>query len=326
MKAIRLAFTALGICIAFSSCKKDKNNTPDEKSPDVALKEVFDSLASNYQEFTVNAGAYDTIITNGGLRIMFHPESFLDPNGNILNSGPIAIKIKDVLNYKDMVRNRVQTITRGESLLQSGGSYHIEAYAAGTSVALGVNDYMVFFPEPNNVSSSTMALFEGYTYTGLAGNTIRWENDTAQNTQLTSLDEINNKNILGYLFDSCTSLNWINCDYFVNDPGPRANLSITMPDNSFTQTNTEVWVLVPRLNATLLLYGYRATDFSFIQSPNPSNHLPAIGAVDIITLTFKNNKYYFSKTTNVALHATTSVNVTPIEKSFSDIINEMNNL
>src|SRR5690606_33285999 len=113
-----------GIAAALLIGACNKNDTEPGPSE---LNELFESLRSPAQSFTVTAGTEQTITGAQGTKIIFYPNSFKDAAGNTLSSGSVNISLTEVYTPGQMIAHRTTTTTNDDRLLTSGGQVLITA-------------------------------------------------------------------------------------------------------------------------------------------------------------------------------------------------------
>src|SRR5436190_14629069 len=100
--------TLLAAVIAFSSCKKNNDTTPNYAKAD----DFFASHGAATQTFTGDAGTGFSITGNKGTKITFPAGAFTDGNG-IPVTGTVTITLKEVLAKKDILLNGPMTEANG---------------------------------------------------------------------------------------------------------------------------------------------------------------------------------------------------------------------
>lgn len=320
MKTLFWAAAIVLAAYSITGCKKDRsNNNNNNNDPQASqLHQLFKDLKSQPQTFTVKTGEFATIYGAGGTIIDFHPESFVDKDNNFFASGlEFTVTLTEALDYKSMIANRVQTITENKQRLISGGAVKIQvSYEEG--VEIRARDYSVSFVTTNNPPSDLMALYRGYESPQAAGNVVMWFDDTTGTTKTNRRDNNSNGVDMYFTFDSVTTLGWINCDYFYSYNGPKTDIGVTFPDNTFTDKNTEVYVVFPQINSVSGLYNYLPNANSFSMGYS-GYHIPIGTAIHIMTVTEKNDQYYMSVQKNITVTNNHTVNVSPQAATLAEI-------
>ena len=290
----------LALVLGLYGCGKD-DATLGSNSQIFTLKTLFANLAGTPQVFMVTAGQTQTITGTSGTRITFHPQSFKNSSGSVITSGIIKIELTELYKPSEMIANRVNTVTATQ-LLTSGGSVNIKATQGGNEVM--ATSYGIAFKQPGN-SDNPMALFKGAALS-VEDPTIIWGNDTSGTVDRTIKDTAS-ENLFFYAFDSCTSFNWINCDYFYSNPGPKTDVSVIATDSSFNSTNTQVFVVFPAINAVASMRHFDAATHTFSLNL-PGYFIPVGSEIHLVIISAKNNSYYMQVQKNVMVTNNMSVN------------------
>lgn len=312
-----LLLSALSV-ILFTACNKE-DITLQPNNPQT-IKSLFADLRSTPQIFAVEAGTNQTITGQQGTRISFHPQSFKNAAGDIITGGTIKIELIEMYKPGDMIANRVTTTTAAQMMLTSGGSVNIKATLSDREVF--ATTYGIAFKQPA-ASENPMALFKGYPITDSSGTNIKWYDDTSGTVNRTT--KIDTLASFFYLFDSCNSFNWINCDYFYSAPAPKTDITVTMPDNSYTMANTQVFVIFKDINSVSTMYAYNTASHAF-SFGYPSYHLPVGAHVDILIMGSKNNAYFADLHSNVVLTQNMSITAAPATQSLANIVSLLSGL
>ncbi|PSK94289.1 hypothetical protein [Taibaiella chishuiensis] len=299
-------------------CSKDDASL-GSNSQIFTLKKLFENLATTPQVFMVSAGQTQTITGASGTRITFRPQSFKDASGAIITSGTIKIELVEIYKPNEMIANRVNTVTPTQ-LLTSGGSVHIKATQGNNEVQ--ANSYKIEFKQPA-YSGNPMALFKGAPLSA-EDPTIIWGNDTSGTVRNTVKDTAS-ENLFFYAFDTCTSFNWINCDYFYNSPGTKTDVSLVATDSTFNRNNTQVFVVFPAINSVASMYTYNTTTHTF-SFGMPGYFIPVGSSIHIVIISAKNNSYYMDVQKNITVTNGMSLNYTPALTTQAGVRDALQNL
>lgn len=308
----------LALVIGLYGCGKD-DASMGSNSQVFTLKKLFGNLASTPQIFMVNAGQTQTITGASGTKITFRPQSFKNAAGTVITSGIVKIELVEIYKPNEMIANRVNTVTPTQ-LLTSGGSVNIKATQDGNEVL--ANSYRISFKQPGD-SNNPMALFRGAPISA-EDPTIIWGNDTSGTVPRTVKDTAS-ENLFFYTFDSCTSFNWINCDYFYSNPGPKTDVSVVATDSTFNINNTQVFVVFPGINSVSSMRTYTAATRTFSLGL-PGYHLPVGSVIHLVIISAKNNTYYMDIQKNILVTAGLSVNYAPAVQTQASVADGLNNL
>ncbi len=323
MKRIPLILAALSLAgfAAVVSCHKTNNvATP------INTNQVFSSLRSSAQTLSVTAGMDTTVYAANGTMLHFYANSFKSSTGNIITSGPISIKIIEMYNPGDMALNRATT-TADAGQLSSGGQVSILAYQGTQQVT--ANKYGIGFRQ-SGASGQNMQLFYGTTNNtdSIATWTISDTTKTGTTASGTVADSSGGGTGSGvnfmYVFDSCTNFGWINCDHYMGSSYTLTSISLSVPDNSFSSDNTEVFLMFPSDKSVMSLY-YDGSSKTYKSGFGGMNTVPVGLNYEIVLVTNKKESYYYWSGSGTV---TTSMSVTaaPASETLADIITRMHAL
>ena len=303
------------------------------------LNALFAALRPAPQTLVVTAGFLQTVYGANGTKLTFYPNSFKDAKGNIITSGIVTIQLTEIYSVGDMIMNRATTVSGGQ-LLSSGGEVLITAAMNGEKVY--ANKYGLGFKQ-SVPSRQTMYLFYGSTntpdssvvwyapvtpQTGTASSGTNSSSDTNTVVVITTggLDTVTTFSAVSqyYQFDSCTNFNWINCDYFYTSGAQLTDVSIVMPDTSFNQSNSEVFIVFPTINAAARISGYTAATHTF--SLPQGYYVPLGLPVDIAVATNKNGTYYYYQQTGITTTENMVVFPNMAQLNLTDIATDLQRL
>ncbi len=323
IKVTRILILLSLITIGIFSCKKDKTTTTTTTTTNTSnLNSVFSALKPPSQTFTVTAGQYATVVGLQGTRLVFYPNSFKNASGTTITAGTIQIELIEMYKPGAMIANRATTLSNGTPLI-SGGQVYVKATSNGSEVSAG--KYGIGFKQPA-ASTAPMNLYYGNRNN--ADSVVTWGATPALaitlNTTTLIIDSMNNNGTGNYyLFDSCTSFNYINCDYYYSYTGAKTTVYGVMPDTSFNNTNTQVFIVIPSINSCTFLQQYNTTapgTFSLFYD------IPVGLNIHIVGLCNKNGTYYYSEYKNVTTTLNYSQTMTFTQKSIADIATSLSNL
>ncbi|RYE12787.1 MAG: hypothetical protein EOP51_30905 [Sphingobacteriales bacterium] len=145
-----------------------------------------------------------------------------------------------------------------------------------------------------------MALFTGVvTTSGLNEGAVLWSN-TPTNPVAGTVGDSLGQGPTYYIFDTCTSFNWINCDYFYDAPNPKTDITVVMPDGTYNDTTTNVYVVFPTLNVVASMMHYDAATHAFSFS-TPNYYCPVGLNIKVMIMGIKNNAYFYDLQTNLTV-------------------------
>ncbi|MFT4061564.1 MAG: hypothetical protein QM642_04320 [Edaphocola sp.] len=322
------AKTSLITTIAFIAtaglygCSKNNDAPINTTTNDAALiNALFDSLKSTPQSFQVTAGTYATITGEDGTIVTFNPSSFKTAAGTVITSGIIDIELTEMYTPGKMIANRVTTATQNNSLLSSGGAMYIKATLNGEEVAAG--QYEIGFQQAA-YSEDDMSLFYGEQNTDMSGANVIWGNDTS-NTQTRTVKSSQNDIPNYYLFDSCTSFNWINCDHFYTAPDPKTDVQVTVNGSDVTAANTRIFVVFPAINSVANMYAFDSASATF-SFGYPAYYLPVGTSIHAFLIAEKDSVYYMAEQKNITVSSGINITLTPVQTSISAIAAALSNL
>jgi hypothetical protein len=313
---------AAACCIAtsiFFSCKKEK--TGHDPLTTIPKSEVFSGLKSSAQVLTVQAGMAKTIFGKDGTMLNFYPNSFKDKNGNVINNGTITIELIEMYKPGDMIANWATT-TAGTQSLQSGGQIYINAYKNGQEI--DVNKYGIGFKQ-SAPSMQAMQLFYGSNKN--TDSVVTWQMADTTNPGTTAIKTYPLKDTASsqadfYLFDSCNTLKWINCDRFLSSGYVLTNVNVVFSDPNFELKTTSIFFIYPDFNSV-----YYANSFTsagnlvtakIFNAPKSQNY-------KVIVLVNKNGNYYYAEKSGVVTEDL-SIDVAPAPETLSSIKTKLNAL
>jgi hypothetical protein len=227
-----IVFVALIVAVA-GACSKKYNNPnnvepnvvnpfggpPGSLTPGSQLNKLFKDLRSVPERQCVTAGVSQTVTFKKGTKLIFYPNSFKDKAGNIITSGTVCLEVTEMYKPGDMIANRATTMS-DEGILQSGGQVYIKATKNGEEVF--ANKYGIAYLQPAP-SEQPMNLYYGDRSN--SDSLVIWTsaNISLAGTSTTKTTKTSDSVGLGYLypmhyvFDSCSKLQFINCDRLAED-------------------------------------------------------------------------------------------------------------
>ncbi len=315
-----LLLLAIITSLIIASCSKTYNPQGTVISATSSLNQLFSRLRSTPQSLSVTAGRDTIVYGTKGTMLHFYTNSFKDVNGSIITSGTISLQLIEMYKAGDMICNRATTMANGQ-ILQSGGQITLNATMNGQTVY--ANAYGIGFKHSNS-SSAPMSLFYGGT--GNADSVTVWSQaDTSKNGTIadgTLTDSIGSGSgpTSFFYFDTCTSFTWANCDWFYTNDSPTTTVSVILPDTSFNENNTQLYLVLPNINR----WGGTADTFTAVLSNvepylgngayTPSTKtmklvsegntsiVPAGLNYDLVVIANKNGTYYYYEQHGVIPH------------------------
>lgn len=303
----------LALLAGVNSCKSDD----DEVIVDPEPEEVFTNAASldgffaenrekAVQRFTIDPSAGQSIVGEKGTRIEFPEYTFLTLSGDTVRD-EVTFELVEIFERKDMIllnkpTNGIQQ-DGTEGILTSAGEFFFDAHVADQRVKLGrqVIVYAPKFKEP----SQTVELFIGgadlasdEAWLGLQLGVGTGSVDPVTNVESfpmilgpqpmppqtdTSLAILREPHFLG-------GLGWRNLDYFIDDPRPKTEVKVSLPDG-LSGENTKVFFSIDGIEDALFLLKPNESNLTFV-----SNRTIPIGErVHFIAMTEVDDQITYSK-------------------------------
>jgi hypothetical protein len=220
---------------------------------------------------------------------------------NTAVSGMVDLKVKTALKFGEMIFYGLGTITNTE-LLSTDGMVNLEATQGADILKIAPGKKIEIYFKRN--SGNSYQGFAGITLSNAANSTIwnlnsNWQTDSINITQPPGSLSTRIK------IDSCQ---WVNCDYFYNQPNP-TNLYLTLPA-AFGNTNTLCYILFRTDKVISGMYA-DAGNQRFWQG---SNYKVPIGkSVRLIAISKKDNKNYYGYT-DLVIAANQTAAITTMEE------------
>lgn len=236
--------------LVWYSCKKTEKK---EGNTDISGKNaLFSDLRYTPQRFTVEAGRDTTIFGADSTMIRFYPYTFRDANDNIVTAGTVGIELIEMNEPGDMILNRATTVTDEEQPLQSSGQVRIKALMSGKE--LYANRYRIGFKA--RFKADSMSLYYGNTNN--EDSVVKWsESDVNLGSRgipaiPDSLTRIRFGSAEYYLFDSCTSFQYVNADHiYIPVSGLHTRMVVDFDTEKFPIRTISFFMVLPAINTVL---------------------------------------------------------------------------
>jgi hypothetical protein len=214
--------------IILSACQREiSDETQVQKTPGT-LNDFFNQNRSSSEVYSVANSTPGQVITSKGTRISFPANAFVDENNNPV-SGAIKIEVKEIVTPQEMILNDMPT-TSGGRLLESGGEYNILASQNDKKLKLAAGIFLKLQLASTNAAANGMQVFNGVSD---ANGSVNWvPNNNPGNFVVR--DSLFLKTEL-----FCDSINWINCDKFINEPTVEFSV---FPGNAPSTDSTNVFI------------------------------------------------------------------------------------
>ncbi len=318
-----LTLFLMAASVWFASCNKESNSSgvlpPTDSS---GTKQILGNLFAGTrtitarQDLQVNAGALQVVYGSKNTRLIFYPNSFRDKNGMPVTSGQIQLKLTEMYTPGEVIGNRSSTVALGR-LLMSGGQVHLKAYRSGQEVF--PTTYGIGFVASSTPAFPPMALFYGNNNNG--DSVVTWAQSAPNAGTLVYNQFVDTTNgVAYYMFDSCTSFNWINCDYFMNNSGQLlTNINLVSKDTlGLNKTNTMVFLVFPSMNA--VSYMQMFTDSSRKWSLTNNYQIPVNANFHAVSLSLRNGIYYYAELKNLTATFNMMDTLRPVSKTLPEVI------
>lgn len=302
---------------------------PGSLTPGSQLNKLFKDLRSVPERQCVTAGVKQVIQFKKGTILTFYPNSFKDKTGAIITEGTVCLDVIEMYNPGSMIANRTTT-EADKGILASGGQIQIKATKDGEEVF--ANTYGIAFTQ-SETSSLPMQLFYGNTNN--ADSVTKWAMaDTSSAGTVATATIIDTPALTPtpttptpptvppaprYDFHNAIKFSTINCDRFWEYPTTnRTVVYVDMPDESYTASNTEVFITFPEIKSVMSASNYNTSfpkkymagneDYDFLQVP--------LGLkISVITISKKNDTYYYYEQTGITVTKDITINAAPEAKS-----------
>lgn len=220
-----LSFTVLTIVLY--ACQKELKVSKQANTNIASLQQFFRSNGTPIQNVKANASTYINFTTTKGNEVIFPDNAFVTLSG-IPVSGDVTIEIKEIATPAEMILNNMPTISNGLPLT-SGGEFFVRATQNNNSLILAPGKYIRLNLINSSADMNGMQVFNGDTANG----TVNWIANTIQNNVVTR------DSMSSYSSLFADSLQWINCDRFIDEP--KISYSVN-PGNSPNIDSTVVYV------------------------------------------------------------------------------------
>jgi len=304
-----------------------------------SLNQLFAGLRTTPQGLSVQAGRDTVVYGTDGTMLHFYTNSFRNGGGFTITSGIVNLQLVEMYTPGAMIANRATTMANGQ-ILQSSGQVTISATMNGLPVY--ANRYGLGFRH-SSTTSAPMALFYGATNN--ADSTAVWtQSDTTQTGNTangTTYDTLVASPSI-FLFDSCTNFTWANCDWFYYTDSPEYSVSVVLPDTSFNQNNTQMFLVLPNVNrwgntadnytAVLGATGFGsgsytpATRTMQLISEGHTNIVPSGLNYELVVISNKNGQYYYWQTSGTVPYGGISISAAMAPVSEVDVISQLQGL
>jgi hypothetical protein len=214
--------------IILVACQKELSRVNSGETTAGTLTHFFLQNRSSTEAFSIASSSPGQVITSKGTKISFPANAFVDENNNAV-TGAVKIEVKEIITPMEMILNDMPT-TSGNRLLESGGEYNIKVSQNNRKLKLAPGNFLKIQLPDAGVSANGMQVFNGVRD---ANESVNWiPNNNPGNFVVRDSLFLRTELI-------CDSINWINCDKFVNDPTVEYSV---YPGNAPSADSTNVFI------------------------------------------------------------------------------------
>ena len=298
------------IVLALSGCKKSETTSAVDDSYDSFVKANTDAV----QTFTIDASTGGTITAKRGTKIVFPPNSFVNPD-NSTTTGNVQITLKEALLKKQWILEGLSTTTQTEMLV-SGGMLDILAKRLVDGAELKPAPAMLV-PTPSMVNVIKVEVPR-----------ISERPDTPRlflpaNQAVPSANPPSSWAASNYPFSSGSNsyafqlpqFRWVNCDGLANQPGTKTTIKVTPDLTGITgATNVQVMLVYRNISTVITL----PPSGSYMQSY--TNSIPVGSTADVVCIGKDGaGNILFKVLSGTVLTANTNITIPPVKTSAATV-------
>ncbi len=309
---------AAALALLVASCTKKNDNISEPTNVGVYDKTKLNSLFAAFrytpQQFTINAGTQQVVRGQKGTKLTFYPNTFKDAAGNPIASGNIDVRLTEMYTPGDMIANRATTMGK-DGMLVSGGQVLITATHGGQPVT--VNKYGIAFA--NATENEVMNLYPGNTNN--EDSVVTWGDpilSVGTFCVTATMDTVTAS--LSFKFDSCNTLNWVNCDRFMADTANQTKIYAKIGNTQFNKSNTQTFIIFPTVNSVSVLPNYDTDSKRF--ELGKSYTLPVGLPVNLVVMAAKDNKYYYFEKKGLTVSANMEIDASGLTEQTEQYIKD----
>lgn len=248
--------------------------------------EIDEYLGKSAQRFFIDPKRDNTIRGDKGTEISFPAYAFECADGSE-PSGKIKIELREFYSRGDLLKANLHTMSNGE-ILETGGTVQVLAFCGDEEAQLAY-DQQITLSFPYKEFKNGMQTFNGFE----EGGDLNWVLDEGSEQYFDPdindydpegyyLSSKNEQGIDSYLLNS-SSLGWINCDRFYDDP--REKMEIVL--NVDTALHPAVRMVYKDIQSITTGYDDRKGKVTFVGIPHGSE-------VTIVAYSIVDNKPYMT--------------------------------
>lgn len=232
------AALTLFIAAGMTSCKKGADAVLPKQKDGKKLTEFFEKYQRSAETFTIDAATGGLITTSKGSKLTIPAGAFKKPNGSVVTSGNVKVKVLDIFKPSDMLLNNKPTITNTGAMLESFGEIRVDATINDTVLALNDKPLMVVMPVANGAAGQQreIPMWNGIEPPQVQNIVTNGHNHLNQPTSITQqvyvATTLQWQQIAGLGTATPTQSTfpidalgqWRNCDALYNDPRPKTTV------------------------------------------------------------------------------------------------------
>jgi hypothetical protein len=199
-------FTAITIIVV--SCQHEVPDAVKKTSTFKTINDFHEMARKEQQSFTINNTSGDVITTSRQTKLYLPANGFITEDGRRV-TGNINVSVKEIYTPVEMIFNDMPT-TSGNLLLESGGEFRVKASQNNESLKLAPGSYIRIGIPDIGRNMQGMQVFNG---TLNAAGSVNWAVNANPGNFVVGDSTLFSKSNL-----FCDSINWINCDRFINEP------------------------------------------------------------------------------------------------------------
>jgi hypothetical protein len=284
---------------------------PTSQVPPLSVEKLMAELVSAPTSNDVNAERGGIITTPDNVTVEFQPNSCVTKN-NRPCTGTLKVEVLVLRKKGEFLLNNVPTVSGGKQLV-SGGAVRVKVTQNGEEVfASRTAPYKVRF-QPTTALDNTMKLFEGKELGRFNFDWVAIPSNAPNAPRLTALIDSSQGQRKSIYELGLDRFSWINCDRFSGDSTNLTNkFCVALPD-TFTNQNTNVYLVFKDINSVVSLLGNGPTKQFCV--PSYYRGLPIGKLVNIISVsTFKDRIYVGKKEVSIAANSVIQVAPTSMTK------------
>lgn len=219
----RILFISLLAGIGLTACQPEILLTEDEQT---SLDDFYAGNRSSVQSFSVSNTSGGVVTTANNVKIYLPSNGFVTESGAPV-SGGVDIQVKEILTPQEMIFNNMVTMSGGLPL-ESGGEFQVKVTKNGQRLKLAAGNFLrIQLPARSGVDMNNMQVFNGSV-------NAKGEVDWALNTDPGNF-VVRDSSLFSGSSLFCDSVNWINCDKFINEPTVEFSVyPVNVPSNDST--------------------------------------------------------------------------------------------